>query len=95
MVYDTPQQHPRISESEKKYILDNLGASVDHSNRNLSIPWSKILTSWPVWTSILSNWGTVWGYFTLMVQAPAYFKFIHGWSVEKVIFKFKLASENS
>ncbi|CAD6228693.1 GSCOCG00006502001-RA-CDS [Cotesia congregata] len=82
-VYDTPQQHPRISEKEKKYILDNLGTSVDHSNRNLAIPWSQILTSWPVWTSVLSNWGAVWGYFTLMAQAPAYFKFIHGWSVEK------------
>ncbi|XP_034942652.1 vesicular glutamate transporter 3-like isoform X2 [Chelonus insularis] len=83
LVYDTPQQHPRISEKEKNYILDNLGTSVDHEYQETSIPWRKILTSLPVWLTILSNWGAVWGYFTLMTQAPAYFKFIHGWSINK------------
>lgn len=87
LVFDTPAQHPRISKDEKSYIIENIGNSISQENHedNSTVPWIKILTSMPVWISILSNWSCVWGYYTLMAQAPAYFKFIHGWNIEEVI----------
>ncbi|XP_034186389.2 sialin-like [Osmia lignaria lignaria] len=82
LVYDSPQQHPRISDKEKKYILDNLGDSVDEQETR--IPWKSILTSRPVWVTIAANWSSGWGFLTLMTQAPSYFNFIHGWNINAV-----------
>lgn len=31
-VYDSPQEHPRISEEEKQYIISSLGESVSKKN---------------------------------------------------------------
>ena len=41
---DTPDQHPRISESERNFI--NKNTQLDHG-RKLDIPWKSILTSGP------------------------------------------------
>ncbi|CAD1473934.1 unnamed protein product, partial [Heterotrigona itama] len=79
LIHDSPQQHPRISDEEKKYILDHLGDSVDEGQT--AIPWKEILTSGPVWITIISQWGGAWGFLTLMTQAPTYFNFIHGWDI--------------
>ncbi|XP_078046734.1 sialin-like [Augochlora pura] len=77
--YDSPQQHPRISEEEKKHILDNLGTSIE--DKQTAIPWMSILTSGPVWVTIAAHWSSGWGLLTLMTQAPTYFNFIHGWNI--------------
>ncbi|CAK9833795.1 Vesicular glutamate transporter 2 [Anthophora retusa] len=79
LVHDSPQQHPRISDEEKNYILENLADSVDEEESQ--IPWSSILTSGPVWVTIVAQWGGAWGFLTLMTQAPTYFNFIHGWNI--------------
>lgn len=31
---------------------------------------------------IIAQWGGIWGLFTLMTQAPTYFKIIHGWNMQ-------------
>lgn len=41
-------------------------------------PWKSILTSKSVWVIGIAQWGGVWGLFTVMTQAPTYFKLIHG-----------------
>ncbi|XP_076647837.1 sialin-like [Halictus rubicundus] len=79
LVHDSPQQHPRITEDEKKYILDNLGTSVEEEV--VAIPWKAILTSRSVWITTAAHWSTGWGFLTLMTQAPSYFNFIHGWNI--------------
>ena len=79
LIHDSPQQHPRISSEEKKYILDNLAESVD--DEEAKIPWKSILTSGPVWVTIVAQWSSAWGFLTLMTQAPSYFNFIHGWNI--------------
>lgn len=30
----------------------------------------------------IAQWGGIWGLFTLLAQAPTYFRFIHGWGIE-------------
>lgn len=44
LVYDSPVQHPRISDTEKKYILDAIGDKVHQSSKDskVSSPRSKL-----------------------------------------------------
>uniref|UniRef100_T1PJJ7 Major Facilitator Superfamily protein n=1 Tax=Musca domestica TaxID=7370 RepID=T1PJJ7_MUSDO len=79
-VYDSPAQHPRISESEVRYIEKSLGASVQ-SAAAVGTPWKAILLSRPVWMNVIAQWGGIWGLFTLMTQAPTYFRVIHNWNI--------------
>lgn len=50
----------------------------------MKTPWMSILLSWRVWVNLIAQFGGVWGLFTLMTQAPTYFRVIHGWSIEKI-----------
>ncbi|KAK2585123.1 hypothetical protein KPH14_008633 [Odynerus spinipes] len=79
LVYDSPQTHPRITDDEKNYILDNITGYVE--TETAEIPWTSIFTSGPVWITVLAQWGGAWGFLTLMTQAPTYFNFIHGWDI--------------
>jgi MFS transporter, ACS family, solute carrier family 17 (sodium-dependent inorganic phosphate cotransporter), member 5 len=46
------------------------------------VPWMAMIMSRAVWINTLAQWGGIWGLFTLVVQAPTYFRFIHGWGIE-------------
>lgn len=82
-VFESPEKHPRIHPKEKEYILKSLGSSVIHSNQEKpEIPWKAILTSKPLWLITIAQWGGIWGHFTIITQAPTYFRFIHGWGIE-------------
>ncbi|XKL69073.1 hypothetical protein PGB90_006842 [Kerria lacca] len=76
LVYDTPQEHPWISNEEKEYIEKSIGKSL---NRNkLPVPWKSLLTSKYVWINTISQWGANGAMFALMSHSPTYLKFIHG-----------------
>ncbi|KAK3919329.1 Vesicular glutamate transporter 2.2 [Frankliniella fusca] len=79
LVFDSPAKHPRISPEELTYITESLGKSV--SQKKIATPWRAILTSRAVWMNIVAQWGGVFGLFTLMTQAPTYFRYIHGWNI--------------
>jgi hypothetical protein len=55
-----------------------------NSNTKLKrkIPWKQILTSTPLWMNGIAQFGGIWGLFTIMTQAPTFFRYIHGWGVE-------------
>ncbi|KAB0792343.1 hypothetical protein PPYR_14302 [Photinus pyralis] len=78
-VFDSPIEHPRISEKEKEYILDSLGQSV--SKEKPPVPWKAILTSLPVWSNIFAQIGGLWGLFTVTTNGPMFFKSVHGWNI--------------
>ncbi|XP_061393381.1 sialin-like, partial [Musca vetustissima] len=80
-VYDSPAQHPRISASEVSYIEKSLGESVDNET-NVRTPWRALLLSRPVWMNVIAQWGSIWGLFTLMTQAPTYFRVLHNWNIQ-------------
>jgi len=52
LVYDSPDQHPRISAKEKDFIARSMGSDKHHK---APIPWMSILTSKPFWALLLSN----------------------------------------
>ncbi|GLH13607.1 Putative inorganic phosphate cotransporter [Gryllus bimaculatus] len=80
LVFDTPDEHPRISEAERSYIVSSLGQSV--SKRKPKTPWAQIACSSVFWITVVVHWSSNLGIFTLMTQAPTYFKYIHGWSIK-------------
>ncbi|XP_019867704.1 sialin [Aethina tumida] len=79
LVYDSPAEHPRITEDEKEYIMSNLGES--YAKKRPPIPWKNILTNGTVIMNVIAQFGGVWGLFALMTHSPTYFKFIHGWNI--------------
>ncbi|XP_046752732.1 sialin [Diprion similis] len=80
LAYDRPQDHPRISEAEKAYILESLGETVSHDDSQ-TVPWKAILTSRPLWLITIAECGNAWGVFTLNSEAPSYLNYIHGWNI--------------
>lgn len=85
-VYDTPALHPRIDPIERNYIHEKLSSSLQLNEGNIKrrIPWTKILKSRALWVNMIAQFGGVWGLFTILAQAPSYFRFVHGWSSTKV-----------
>lgn len=77
LVYDSPHDHPRISDEEKRYIMSSLGKSTARQNK-LPVPWVAILTSMPFWINIICQFGVIWGRFTTNIYVPTYFKAVHG-----------------
>merc|ERR1719367_1786483 len=71
LVYDSPQVHPRISSSERRYILDSL-ASSKTSSTTLPVPWLKVFTSGPVWALELVHVAQNYGFYTLLTELPTY-----------------------
>ncbi|KAF5270564.1 hypothetical protein FQR65_LT05462 [Abscondita terminalis] len=79
LMHDKPEQHPRISQQELKYIQINREQSL-HLQK--VIPWWSILTSLPVWAVGITSSGRMWLVSTIIVYGPLYLKTI-GLTVEQ------------
>ncbi|XP_072398707.1 sialin-like isoform X1 [Diabrotica undecimpunctata] len=84
LAHDSPSDHPRISDEEKNYIITSIGKSL--SAKKPPTPWKAIWTDISMWASCIAQIGANWGLFTLMVNGPTYFKFIHGWDIRSTGF---------
>ncbi|XP_023218044.1 sialin-like [Centruroides sculpturatus] len=75
VIYDRPQNHPRISNKELIFLNENV-ANVASEDCKLSIPWKDILTSRAVWTVAFTKvcWG--FGYYTILTKLPSYLQII-------------------
>ena len=80
LVFDTPEQHPRISEHELLHIQDSLKESVD-SKHSLPVPWKAIFTSIPFWALIIGDMGNCWGIITMASNMPTYLKLMVGMDI--------------
>ncbi|CAG9841188.1 unnamed protein product [Diabrotica balteata] len=84
LVHDSPSEHPRITPEEKKYIITSIGKNL--SDKKPPIPWKAICTDLSVWAGLIVYIGTGWSLYTLMVNLPTYFKFIHGLDIRSTGF---------
>ncbi|XP_021928322.1 sialin isoform X1 [Zootermopsis nevadensis] len=75
VVFDSPAQHPRISEEERQFIEKAIGDSTSQGKAH-RVPWFSILTSPCVWAIIITHGASVFGYFTVVNQLPTYMKHI-------------------
>lgn len=81
LVFDSPDQHPRIAEEERRYIEDAIGTS--STSKHLSVPWKSIFTSAPVWAIVITHGCSVFGYFTVVNQLPTYMKYILNFNIKE------------
>lgn len=72
LVYDSPVQHPRISEEEKAYILLAIGDKVQNSKNTKSPPFKSIFTSFPFLAMVILHYGNNWGLYFAMTAAPKF-----------------------
>ena len=72
LVFDTPSQHPRISQEEFDYINSQLMNTI--SEKPKAIPWKSILTSVPFWGLLITDCGNCVGLFVLSGYTPSYLK---------------------
>ncbi|XP_033227395.1 sialin isoform X2 [Belonocnema kinseyi] len=81
LVFDSPAQHPRISDSERRYIEEAIGNT--STKKHFAVPWISILTSPPVWAIIITHACSVFGYFTVVNQLPTYMKNILHFNIKE------------
>jgi len=72
LVYDSPQEHPRISEDEKHYILTSLNIKESTNSKGFAVSWIKILTSPEVLAITISIFCSAWSDYTLQTMLPTY-----------------------
>lgn len=80
LMHDRPEDHPRISAEEKKYILDAIKAEQNQA-KPTQTPWRDILTSLPLWAITLAHTGCMFGFNLLLTQLPSYMDSILGFSI--------------
>ncbi|XP_063917741.1 sialin-like isoform X2 [Zophobas morio] len=70
LCYSYPRTHPCIKPKEKEYLYHELAEHV--SEDSLKTPWKEMLTSFPVWTYIIVQFGHDWGWYTMVTDLPKY-----------------------
>ncbi|KAK4008499.1 hypothetical protein OUZ56_013635 [Daphnia magna] len=70
LVKESPQEDRFIDRSELDYISNCLGVTANQ--HTLNVPWKSILTSLPVWATVVAHFAENWGFYTLLTQLPTF-----------------------
>lgn len=81
LIYDTPENHPRISTEELIFIQTSQGEEKTHMKP--VTPWREIFRSAPVWSLILAHFGQNWGFYMLLTELPTYLSTILHFDIKK------------
>ena len=87
LVYDSPQQHPRLHPEEKKLFFSFDGVvteGITTKKKKLSVPWKAIFTSGPFWAILIAHTCKNFGWYMLLVELPTYMKHILRFNIGKV-----------
>ncbi|XP_078487255.1 sialin-like isoform X2 [Ciona intestinalis] len=87
LIHDTPLKHPRISKQESSYITESLSdaASVEGKRASFkTVPWRKILTSKPYWSTVVPHLAENWTFAITHSWVPQYIANVLGFSIENV-----------
>ncbi|KAL0821741.1 hypothetical protein ABMA28_005164 [Loxostege sticticalis] len=79
LVADTPADHPRITDSERKYILEALGDKVKKI-KGLP-PLKSIVTSFPFLAMVVLHYGNLWGLYFIMTVGPKFVSSVLGFEL--------------
>lgn len=84
LVYDSPAQHPRISDKERRFIEEALAGSVQSKHKEApAVPWRRLLLSGPVWAIVLTHVASIYGFFTVVNQLPTFMKKRLGFNIKQ------------
>ncbi|XP_066541453.1 vesicular glutamate transporter 3 isoform X2 [Hoplias malabaricus] len=89
LAYESPAEHPTISEEERTYIETTIGEganllSATESLQKFKTPWRQFFTSMPVYAIIVANFCRSWTFYLLLISQPAYFEEVFGFPISKV-----------
>ncbi|KAK0175029.1 hypothetical protein PV327_008814 [Microctonus hyperodae] len=70
LAYDTPDQHPTITEKERNYIKEKVGTAV--SKNKVSLPLFAMLTSPPFLSLLWAHFANMWGIYFISINGPKY-----------------------
>ncbi|XP_077984286.1 sialin-like [Glandiceps talaboti] len=79
LAYDSPEKHPRISDSEKNYIIEEIGPSSE--DKDPKVPWMNIFTSIQIWGLAVGHFCSNWGFYTLLTSFPTYLDQVLGFDI--------------
>ncbi|XP_012690949.2 vesicular glutamate transporter 2.1 [Clupea harengus] len=84
--YESPADHPTITEEERTYIEESIGESAKLLGpaEKFKTPWKKFFTSMPVYAIIVANFCRSWTFYLLLISQPAYFEEVFGFEISKV-----------
>ncbi|XP_067947501.1 uncharacterized protein [Watersipora subatra] len=71
-VFDSPEEHPRISNREKLYIAQSFDGVTIH--KNSTVPWLDMIKSPALWAIIVVHFANNFGNYTLVTKLPAFMK---------------------
>ncbi|XP_037549458.1 sialin [Nematolebias whitei] len=69
-VSDDPRTHRRISEEERDYIVNSIGAQ--GTGHGWSVPLLSMVLSVPLWAIIITQMCSNWTFYTLLTSLPTY-----------------------
>ncbi|RXN30078.1 Vesicular glutamate transporter [Labeo rohita] len=84
--YESPADHPTITDEERTYIEESIGESAKllGAAEKFKTPWRKFFTSMPVYAIIVANFCRSWTFYLLLISQPAYFEEVFGFEISKV-----------
>ncbi|XP_048014254.1 vesicular glutamate transporter 2.2 [Megalobrama amblycephala] len=84
--YESPADHPTITDEERTYIEESIGESAKllGPSEKFKTPWRKFFTSMPVYAIIVANFCRSWTFYLLLISQPAYFEEVFGFEISKV-----------
>ncbi|CAG05526.1 unnamed protein product [Tetraodon nigroviridis] len=84
--YNSPAEHPTISDEERRYIEESIGESAQlmGAMEKFKTPWRKFFSSMPVYAIIVANFCRSWTFYLLLISQPAYFEEVFGFEISKV-----------
>lgn len=82
LAFNTPSDHPRISQQELEYIEHNVGSEIKE-NLGMRVPWKAIFTSLPAWSIGITTFGRIWVHYTFIMNGPLYMKNILNFDIQK------------
>lgn len=76
LVYEWPENHPRISAQELEYLRKTRSVSYSSSQRSkkIQVPWRKIICSGPITVIHVTHTCFTWGFLMVGMYMPTYLK---------------------
>ncbi|GLH04441.1 Vesicular glutamate transporter 2, partial [Gryllus bimaculatus] len=88
LAHESPLLHPRISLEERNYIVKGLDQDPNKPFKfPKRIPWFAIITSGPVWASVVFHTGSIWIMLVSFYHLPTFLMDILHVGVEKDLFR--------
>lgn len=81
LVYNSPNEHPTISEYELNYLEHNLKGVIKNKNQLQSTPWGAMLSSGPMWGLMIGHIAHDWALFMINADLPKYMKSVMKFSI--------------